>query len=520
MGQWQVYVDDVSGRKFYVHAETNERTWKPPRMFQSNRDSKAGMLDPQKSTSSSVVLAELQSPCHANTGAVQMRKKSVISNTDRINQTKSMILTDSGQGLKPISRHRRNHSQHSLSEITAAAGKQSYVEKEGYLNKTKIAEGGKKLRKNWNTVWVVLDGGKLEFYKESKAAALANIKPGYKPDTTDLSGAHIEWTNEKSSRKNVFQITTVSGNEILLQSDIDTIIYDWYQAIREVVDKLPKQHCKSGGQRVLSIHSSASTELLDKYVDENKEAKDSKKSLLFRLNYSASENNERNRVKSRLKKFISRRPSLQTLQEKGLIKEQVFGCPLEILCQREGDTVPQIVKLCVAAVEKRGLDADGIYRVSGNLSIIQKLRFAVDHEEKLNLDDSQWEDIHVVTGALKMFFRELPEPLFPYRFFEHFVEAIKMQDYGARVQSFKNLLKKLPLSSHDTMKILFRHLRKVAAKSDVNLMTMQSLGIVFGPTLMRPEKETGNMAVYMIYQNQIIELFLTEYPEIFGHNVD
>lgn len=40
------------------------------------------------------------------------------------------------------------------------------------------------------------------------------------------------------------------------------------------------------------------------------------------------------------------------------------------------------------------------------------------------MDDSQWEDIHVVTGALKMFFRELPEPLFPFSFFERFVEAI------------------------------------------------------------------------------------------------
>jgi len=39
------------------------------------------------------------------------------------------------------------------------------------------------------------------------------------------------------------------------------------------------------------------------------------------------------------------------------------------------------------------------------------------------LGDSQWEDIHVITGALKMFFRELPEPLFPFRFFDLFVEA-------------------------------------------------------------------------------------------------
>ena len=47
-------------------------------------------------------------------------------------------------------------------------------------------------------------------------------------------------------------------------------------------------------------------------------------------------------------------------------------------------------------------------------------------EEDLDLDHSQWEDIHVVTGALKMFFRELPEPLFPFKFFQSFVDAVSM----------------------------------------------------------------------------------------------
>lgn len=45
-------------------------------------------------------------------------------------------------------------------------------------------------------------------------------------------------------------------------------------------------------------------------------------------------------------------------------------------------------------------------------------------EEKLNLDESEWEDIHVVTGALKLFFRELPEPLVPYGFFTDIVETV------------------------------------------------------------------------------------------------
>ena len=47
--------------------------------------------------------------------------------------------------------------------------------------------------------------------------------------------------------------------------------------------------------------------------------------------------------------------------------------------------------------------------------------------EELDLEDGQWEDIHVITGALKLFFRELPEPLFPYSHFNSFIAAIREQ---------------------------------------------------------------------------------------------
>lgn len=46
-------------------------------------------------------------------------------------------------------------------------------------------------------------------------------------------------------------------------------------------------------------------------------------------------------------------------------------------------------------------------------------------EEDLDLEDGQWEEIHVITGALKLFLRELPEPLFPFTFFERFIAAIR-----------------------------------------------------------------------------------------------
>lgn len=57
---------------------------------------------------------------------------------------------------------------------------------------------------------------------------------------------------------------------------------------------------------------------------------------------------------------------------------------------------------------------------------------------------------------------------------------------------------------------------RVVEHGETNRMTTQSVAIVFGPTLLRPETETGNIAVHMIYQNQIVELILLEYESIFG----
>ncbi|EHB08701.1 Rho GTPase-activating protein 12 [Heterocephalus glaber] len=73
----------------------------------------------------------------------------------------------------------------------------------------------------------------------------------------------------------------------------------------------------------------------------------------------------------------------------GHFADQVFGANLVNWCQRENSTVPEFVRLCIAHVEEQGLDGDGFYGVSGNLTVIQKLRFVVNHDEKLDLNDSK-----------------------------------------------------------------------------------------------------------------------------------
>lgn len=416
---------------------------------------------------------------------------------------------------------------HSQSMMLPENGKE--LEKAGLLNKTKIAEGGRKLRKNWSPSWVVLVGNSLVFFKDPKSQTPSSWKPGNsRPESSvDLRGAQLQWANELSSKKNVFKLRTVTGNEFLLQSETDSLIKEWYDTIQNVIDRLDREN-PLDNVLLYSLRRAGSVEMLDHSGDE-----DERRTSLPRST-SNLENTERKRVKTRLKKLILKRPPLQALQEKGLIKDQVFGCRLEMLCEREKSTVPRFVRLCTEAVERRGLDTDGIYRVSGNLAVIQKLRFLVNHEravttdgrymfpaalvqeEKLNLDESEWEDIHVITGALKLFFRELPEPLVPYGFFTDIVETVKMSNYMDKVDRLKCLVLNMPPPNHDTLQFMCRHLRRVLEYSDTNRMTTQNIGIVFGPTLMRPERDNGNMAVNMVYQNQAVELILSEFDHIFG----
>ncbi|XP_053564160.1 rho GTPase-activating protein 9 isoform X2 [Bombina bombina] len=559
---WERHMDPITGRNFFINTDTKEKTWKPPRR---TRDRTPGRSTPpsrdleseyenypiqqQEQISSSDEPDGLCLSSASSSGSLFSQSNDfppLDSPVQKLTYTKSMILSNSRVRK---ANHRRNLSLNqfeSFSDTSTTAELNRLplvtvldvpheVEKAGQLNKTKIAEGGRKLKKNWISSLVVLTGNSLVFYKDPKVQAPSGWKPSNsKPESSvDLRGASIDWAQEMSSKKNVIHLRMVTGNEFLLQSDKDLVIQEWYDALQRVIERLDRENPLDN----IILRRSGSVEILDEISGEDdisQKVKDSRKFSLSWVNSSIG-GVDKKRVSGRLKKFLVRRPPLQTLHEKGLIKDQVFGCRLDALCHRESRTVPKFVRLCIEAVEKRGLDADGIYRVNGNLAIIQKLRFIVDREravttdgrylfpeqlsqeEKLDLSSSEWEDIHVITGALKMFLRELPEPVIPYNMFEQFVTAVQISDVTERIHSIKMLVGNLPLPNYDTLKYIICHLKRVMEHSEQNRMTTQNIGIVFGPTLMRPEKELlANIAANMVYQNQVVENLLTNYQDFFS----
>ncbi|XP_067329987.1 rho GTPase-activating protein 12-like isoform X13 [Channa argus] len=477
LGDWETYKDQ-NGRHFYYNRSTQERTWKPPRAKDSSTGNSRG-----ESHSAGESCEYTLSPPQQSADVLKSHS------LDR-------------KHVEPIVLTKWRHS-------TYQEPNDKPSEKCGIVNMTKITENGKKLRKNWTSCWTVLQGSNLLFTK-GQSAGTSWFGNQSKPEfTVDLKGGSADWASkDKSSKKNVIEVKTRQGTELLIQSESDSLISEWHRALQDVI----------------STHAWESDEAIEEDMpespgvekhDKEKEHKDSKKGRAIKPSTSMDASDHK-KTKHKLKKFLSGRPTLQSIRDKGYIKDLVFGCSLSSLCQRENSTVPAFVKMCIDHVENSGLRVDGLYRVSGNLAIIQKLRYAVNHDEKVNLADPKWEDIHVTTGALKMYFRELPEPLFTYALFHDFINAIKMLDLKQRAQGIKELVKQLPKPNHDTMQTLFKHLRKVIYHGEENRMTTQSVAIVFGPTLLRPEIETWNMAVHMVYQNQIVELILLEYESIFG----
>ncbi|XP_003988991.1 rho GTPase-activating protein 9 isoform X1 [Felis catus] len=520
---WEQHLDPNSGRCFYINSLTGSKSWKPPRRTRVREMNLGSMEGTQTRNRGNGVLQPQTKGSESETG-----------NPELLGPQGSLSHCQLSSQLHPSDQPAALQPTRPLPQVLDDPHE---VEKSGLLNVTKIAQGGRKLRKNWSSSWVVLAGNSLVFYREPPPAAPSSIwgPAGSRPESSvDLRGAALAHGRHLSSRRNVLHIRTVPGHEFLLQSDHETELRAWHRALRAVIERLDRENPLE-----LRLSGSGPAELEElSGGEEDEEESEPVSRPLLRIGGRGSsrrcpEGNEQNRVRNKLKRLIAKRPSLQSLQERGLLRDQVFGCQLESLCQREGDTVPSFVRLCIAAVDKRGLDVDGIYRVSGNLAVVQKLRFLVDRERavtsdgryvfpeqpgqegRLDLDSAEWDDIHVVTGALKLFLRELPQPLVPPQLLPHFRAALALSESEQRLSQIRELIGSMPTPNRDTLRYLLEHLCRVIAHSDKNRMTPHNLGIVFGPTLFRPEQETSDPAAHALYPGQLVQLMLTDFTMLF-----
>ncbi|XP_041277515.1 rho GTPase-activating protein 29 isoform X4 [Onychostruthus taczanowskii] len=219
----------------------------------------------------------------------------------------------------------------------------------------------------------------------------------------------------------------------------------------------------------------------------------------------------------------------------------LFGVEFAQAAKNIPDGIPFIIKKCTSEIESRALNVKGIYRVNGAKSRVEKLCQAFENGKDLVELSELY--AHDISNVLKLYLRQLPEPLILFRLYNEFIGLAKEsqntnEELDAKQASpkaktrqslcielnriiikIKDLLKQLPVPNYNTLQYLIGHLHRVTEQCDENKMSASNLGIIFGPTLIRPRQTDATVSLSSLvdypYQARVVELLITYYEKIF-----
>ncbi|XP_063112132.1 rho GTPase-activating protein 32 isoform X2 [Cavia porcellus] len=226
-----------------------------------------------------------------------------------------------------------------------------------------------------------------------------------------------------------------------------------------------------------------------------------------------------------LRTFMKSRPTKQKLKQRGILKERVFGCDLGEHLLNSGFEVPQVLQSCTAFIERYGI-VDGIYRLSGVASNIQRLRHEFDSEHVPDLTKEPYvQDIHSVGSLCKLYFRELPNPLLTYQLYEKFSEAVSAATDEERLIKIHDVIQQLPPPHYRTLEFLMRHLSLLADYCSITNMHAKNLAIVWAPNLLRSKQIesacfSGTAAFMEVrIQSVVVEFILNHVDVLFSGKI-
>ncbi|XP_076582057.1 unconventional myosin-IXb isoform X5 [Chaetodon auriga] len=145
--------------------------------------------------------------------------------------------------------------------------------------------------------------------------------------------------------------------------------------------------------------------------------------------------------------------------------------------------VPMVLEMMLEHVEMHGLYTEGIYRKSGSANRMKELHQRLETDPHLVcLEDYP---IHTVTGLVKQWLRELPDPLMTFTHYNDFLHAVELPEKQEQLHAIYKVLEELPTANFNTLERLVFHLVRVCKVEAHNRMSPNSLAIVFAPCVLR-----------------------------------
>ena len=181
-------------------------------------------------------------------------------------------------------------------------------------------------------------------------------------------------------------------------------------------------------------------------------------------------------------------------KEMGIVRSHssTFGSPLEKHLESTKREIALVIEECVRFVFQHGMNVEGLFRIAGQATKVRKLKASFD----AGLADLSGEeyDVHAITGALKQYLRELPEPLMTFELHHNWIEAGSIRERDDRLQQLWTVVSQLPKANKDNLRYLIKFLAKIEQNSEIGKMNAHNLAIVFAPNLIWSiDDEEGQM---------------------------
>ncbi|XP_055536029.1 SLIT-ROBO Rho GTPase-activating protein 1-like isoform X2 [Wyeomyia smithii] len=212
------------------------------------------------------------------------------------------------------------------------------------------------------------------------------------------------------------------------------------------------------------------------------------------------------------KSNVPKRKRIGRMNKSG--RPKLFGGSLEEYLETTAEEIPLILRSCIRVINLYGLHHQGIFRVSGSQVEISNFKEGFERGDDPLADTTDASDINSVAGVLKLYLRELREPLFPLIYFDHFVSLAQLESKHEIVLGIRKFFQSLPKSVVIVIRYLFAFLNHLSEYSDENMMDAYNLAICFGPTLM-PAPEDKDQVQYQNQVNELIKNIIVYHAELF-----
>ena len=184
-------------------------------------------------------------------------------------------------------------------------------------------------------------------------------------------------------------------------------------------------------------------------------------------------------------RLIPKKPSIEEIDQSRLqiFRPSMFGGTLQEALDMQKDRFPQrrlpwlLTVLAEQIMQLNGARTEGIFRVPADVDEVSSMKNRFD----------QWEvpvcvDCHTAASLLKLWLRELYEPVIPYDLYDMCICMSENEKINA-----DEVMQRMPEANKDVLLFLIRYLQMFSRPdiSSVTKMDASNLGTVFAPNFLR-----------------------------------